>query len=164
MPLSFATSELIALSLESVLYGTFRPPGASSPQPLISLLRFSYQACTVPSLRGASRCSTTSGGGAEGGTTASSLSRSLSSSLSLGFVFLLRRSYLPFIPLQHLVLDIVRLYLAFQGSETADAADLYFDRVTSALSVVKTSVYLAETVVSDLFIVRISASSYLASY
>ena len=42
--------------------------------------------------------------------------------------------------------------------------DLYFDRVTSLLSVVKTSVYLAETIVSDLFIVRTSASSSRALY
>jgi hypothetical protein len=73
------------------------------------------------------------------------------------------RWYFPFILPQHLVLDIVRLYLAFQGGETTDAADLYFDRVTSALSVVKTSIYLAETVVSDLFIVRISVFSYRTS-
>ena len=63
-----------------------------------------------------------------------------------------------FIPLQHLVLDIVRLYLAFEKSETDQGADLYFIRVTAPLSVVKTSIYLAETVVSDLFIVRASKS------
>ena len=67
-------------------------------------------------------------------------------------------------PIQHLVLDIVRLYLAFQGSETEHGADLYFDRVTSSLSIVKTSVYLAETIVSDLFIVCTQASSSRALY
>ncbi len=57
-------------------------------------------------------------------------------------------------PLQHLVLDIIRLYIAFHGSETDDGADLFYLRVTSVTSLMKTSVYLAETVVSDLFIVR----------
>jgi hypothetical protein len=58
-------------------------------------------------------------------------------------------------PPQHLVLDIVRLYIAFNGSETDQGADQYYVRVTSTTSLVKTSVYLVETVVSDLFIVRL---------
>jgi hypothetical protein len=58
-------------------------------------------------------------------------------------------------PSQHLVIDLVRLYIAFHGSETEEGADLYYIRVTSTMSLIKTSVYLAETIVSDLFIVRI---------
>jgi hypothetical protein len=58
-------------------------------------------------------------------------------------------------PPQHLVLDVVRLYIAFHGSETDQGADSYFLRVTSTTSIIKTSVYLAETIVSDLFIVRL---------
>jgi hypothetical protein len=58
-------------------------------------------------------------------------------------------------PPQHLVLDIVRLYIAFNGSETDQGADQYYVRVTSTTSIVKTSVYLVETIVSDLFIVRL---------
>lgn len=52
-------------------------------------------------------------------------------------------------------MDIARLYFAFRGSETVDEADAYFAHVTSTSSLLKTSVYLAETIVSDLFIVRI---------
>ena len=57
-------------------------------------------------------------------------------------------------PIQHLVVDIVRLYIAYHKSETDDGADLYYLRVTSMTSIMKTSIYLGETVVSDLFIVR----------
>lgn len=68
----------------------------------------------------------------------------------------LRRFHFPFIPApQHLVMDISRLYFAFRGSETVDEADAYYAHVTSTSSLIKTSVYLAETIVSDLFIVRI---------
>ena len=120
------------------------------------------QDCTFPSSRRASRSSTTSDGEGVGETTASSWSRSLSSPSLLGFVPPLCltttcHSY----PLQHLVTDIVRLYIAFEKSETDQGADLYFIRVTAPLSVVKTSIYLAETVVSDMFIV--CASKYLSS-
>jgi hypothetical protein len=62
-------------------------------------------------------------------------------------------------PPQHLILDSVRLYLAFNGSETVQGADLYYEQVTSPTSIIKTSVYLAETIVSDLFIVRPSPLS-----
>ena len=58
-------------------------------------------------------------------------------------------------PLQHLIVDIIRLYIAFHQSETDEGADLYYFRVTSMASLMKTSVYLAETVISDLFIVRL---------
>ncbi|KAI0040855.1 hypothetical protein FA95DRAFT_809781 [Auriscalpium vulgare] len=52
----------------------------------------------------------------------------------------------------HEVIDAVRLVLSFQHSETSTGADLYYAQVTSTLSVLKTAVYLVETVVSDLFI------------
>jgi hypothetical protein len=69
-------------------------------------------------------------------------------------------SFLP----QHLVLDIVRIYIAFHKSETDQGADSYYFRVTSTTSIMKTSIYLMETVVSDLFIVRTYPSSPFALY
>jgi hypothetical protein len=62
---------------------------------------------------------------------------------------------------QHQIIDAIRLYFAYQGSRADDSADLYYDNVTSMLSIMKTSVFLAETVVSDLFIVRLSISPFL---
>ena len=56
---------------------------------------------------------------------------------------------------QHLVIDVVRLYIAFHKSETEQGAELFYIRVTSMTSIMKTSVYLVETIVSDLFIVRV---------
>jgi hypothetical protein len=58
-------------------------------------------------------------------------------------------------PLQHLVIDIIRLYIAFHKSETDQGADLFYIHVASMTSIMKTSVYLVETIVSDLFIVRL---------
>jgi len=52
----------------------------------------------------------------------------------------------------HEVLDAFRLYTAFKDSETDNGADLYYFSVASVLSVMKTSVYLVETLASDLFI------------
>lgn len=44
----------------------------------------------------------------------------------------------------------------YQRSQTNDGADKYYLDVTSTLSLVKTSVYLVETAVSDLFLVSLS--------
>ena len=44
--------------------------------------------------------------------------------------------------------------MAYKTSETDTGADLYYFNVTSMLSIMKTSVYLVETLASDLFIVR----------
>jgi hypothetical protein len=52
----------------------------------------------------------------------------------------------------HQVIDALRLYMAYKDSETDKGADLYYFNVTSMLSVMKTSVYLIETLASDLFI------------
>lgn len=65
---------------------------------------------------------------------------------------------------QHVVIDLTRLYIAFNGNETAEGADLYYDRVTSGMSLLKTSIYLTETIVSDLFIVSICPFSRCALY
>lgn len=54
--------------------------------------------------------------------------------------------------------------MAFNGNETADGADLYYVHVTSATSLLKTSIYLTETIVSDLFIVCICPFSRFALY
>ena len=70
---------------------------------------------------------------------------------SLGPLF--TPSFLP----QHQIIDAIRLYFAYQGAQVQDSADLYYDNVTSMLSIMKTSVFLVETVVSDLFIVRLSS-------
>jgi hypothetical protein len=52
----------------------------------------------------------------------------------------------------HEAIDALRLYMAYKDSETDHGADLYYFNVTSMLSVMKTSVYLVETLASDLFI------------
>ena len=70
---------------------------------------------------------------------------------SLGPLF--TPSFLP----QHQIIDAIRLYFAYQGAQVQDSADLYYDNVTSMLSIMKTSVFLVETVVSDLFIVRLKS-------
>ncbi|KAH9990778.1 hypothetical protein BJV77DRAFT_1011183 [Russula vinacea] len=113
MALTFARSELIALGLESVLYGLYVSLFASCVKVLYNKRR-------------------RRGGGNY---------RLILVSLTL-FALIT----------WHLVTDIVRLYIAFEKSETDQGADLYFIRVTAPLSVVKTSIYLAETVVSDMFI------------
>ncbi|KAN0127752.1 hypothetical protein V8E53_014412 [Lactarius tabidus] len=52
----------------------------------------------------------------------------------------------------HQSIDVLRLYIAYKDSETDQSADQYYFDVTSMLSIMKTSVYLVETLVSDLFI------------
>ncbi|KAI0313225.1 hypothetical protein OF83DRAFT_1142358 [Amylostereum chailletii] len=52
----------------------------------------------------------------------------------------------------HEVMDTYRLVTAFSISETTGGADLYFADISSALGVLKTSIYLAITAVSDLLI------------
>src|SRR6266404_4438532 len=86
MPLTFSSSELIALSLESVLYGA--PPLVIPLSSRSSLThRSHHQGSMSPCLPDASASSTTSDGEGEvEGTTASSWSRSPFSSSSHGFV------------------------------------------------------------------------------
>ncbi|KAI0280918.1 hypothetical protein BGY98DRAFT_914040 [Russula aff. rugulosa BPL654] len=113
MALSFATSEIVALSLEAVLYGFYVSLFASCVSVLYTKRRRrsgnNYRLILV------------------------------SATLFLLITW-------------HLVLDIVRLYIAFHKSETDQGADLFYINVTSMTSLMKTSVYLAETIVSDLFI------------
>ncbi|KAI9454180.1 hypothetical protein F5148DRAFT_985216 [Russula earlei] len=113
MALSFASSELVALCLESILYGVYVVLFAECIKVLYHKRRRSaggnYRLIAVSSV-----------------------------------LFILIT--------WHEVLDAVRLYHAYRGSQTDRAADLYYVNVTSMLSVMKTSVYLAETIVSDLFI------------
>jgi hypothetical protein len=63
-------------------------------------------------------------------------------------------------PLQHLILGLIRVHVAY-ASEADEGATIYYERVTSMMSVMKTAVYLAGTIVSDLFIVRIFKSFFL---
>ncbi len=48
--------------------------------------------------------------------------------------------------------------MAYKAGETEASADIYFANLTSVLSVMKTALYLVETIVSDLFIVRLLIS------
>ena len=166
MALTFARSELIALGLESVLYGA--PPfllfalGVSLSHPVLIPPGSSCRTVRFP-LRvvrqGPLQQATAKGWGKlppHPGLAHSLRPHNLGSYPPLCLTTTCH-SY----PLQHLVTDIVRLYIAFEKSETDQGADLYFIRVTAPLSVVKTSIYLAETVVSDMFIV--CASKYLSS-
>ncbi|KAJ7087131.1 hypothetical protein C8R44DRAFT_820355 [Mycena epipterygia] len=50
----------------------------------------------------------------------------------------------------HLVIDIIRLSFAYQHVTTLEA-DIYYSNLPSALSIIKTGVYVAITVVSDAF-------------
>ncbi|KAH9167706.1 hypothetical protein EDB89DRAFT_111322 [Lactarius sanguifluus] len=52
----------------------------------------------------------------------------------------------------HEIIDAIRLYMAYKQSQTNTGADLYYAHAASLLSVMKTAVYLAETLASDLFI------------
>ncbi|KAH9055687.1 hypothetical protein EDB87DRAFT_1761350 [Lactarius vividus] len=52
----------------------------------------------------------------------------------------------------HEIIDAIRLYMAYKGSETSTGADVYYLHVASMLSLMKTSLYLVETLASDLFI------------
>jgi hypothetical protein len=57
---------------------------------------------------------------------------------------------------QHVILNVICLYIAFwHGNETDEGADPDYIRVTSTKSIIKikTSVYVVETIVSDLFII-----------
>jgi len=46
--------------------------------------------------------------------------------------------------------------MAYQRSQSSSDADIYYANVTSMLSIMKTAVFLVETVVSDMFIVSLS--------
>jgi len=52
----------------------------------------------------------------------------------------------------HEIIDAIRLFMAYKNSESNKGADLFYFNVTSTLSIMKTSVYLVETLASDLFI------------
>ena len=57
---------------------------------------------------------------------------------------------------QHEITDAVRLVYAFKHSQQEIGGDLYYANVASALSLVKTSVYLVVTILFDGFIVGFS--------
>ncbi|KAH9963626.1 hypothetical protein BC827DRAFT_1128719 [Russula dissimulans] len=113
MALTFGSSELLALFLESVLYGMYFVLFADCIRVLYNKRRRK------------------SGGN----------HRLLAVSCTL-FVLIT----------WHEILDCYRVYRAFGVNQTEQGADRYFVQVTAMLSVMKTSIYLAETVVSDLFI------------
>lgn len=161
MPLTFASSELLALGLESAFYG----PSLSSP-PSDHFLTHRFFRVLCLSVCGVRR-------------------RPLQQAAAKGWGELpphpglgdpLRPHNIGSSPpcvdhtlfhsftSQHLVIDLSRLYIAFNGSETDQGADLYYFRVTSMMSLLKTSVYLTETIVSDLFIVSICSFSRCALY
>jgi hypothetical protein len=111
--LSFSSSELIALGLESVLYGVYLVLFAGCIKVLINKRR-----------------------------------RRAGGNVRLVLI----SSTLFVLITWHEILDIVRLFMAFKTSESDQGADLYYFNVTSMLSVMKTSLYLVETLASDLFI------------
>ncbi|KAI0065682.1 hypothetical protein BV25DRAFT_1582929 [Artomyces pyxidatus] len=51
----------------------------------------------------------------------------------------------------HEVVDAVRLIISFQQNQTTEGADLYLSQTTQPISLIPTSVYLLETIVSDVF-------------
>lgn len=54
----------------------------------------------------------------------------------------------------HMITDAVRVVFAFKGSEAPVGGDLYYANVSSALSLIKTSVYLLITILFDAFILH----------
>ncbi|KAH9970118.1 hypothetical protein BGW80DRAFT_1333510 [Lactifluus volemus] len=102
MALSFASSEIIALCLESVLYGIY----------------FVLFLACIKVLIGKRR-------------------RRSSGNYRLVIV----SSVLFVLITWHEILDAVRLFLAYRGSETDQGADLYYSRVTAMPSVMKTALY-----------------------
>lgn len=111
--ISFSSSELLALSFESVLYGVYLVLFVGCIKVLISKRR------------------RRSGGNIR---------------------LVLISSTLFVLITWHEIIDAIRLYMAYKRSETNTGADLYYAHVASILSVMKTSVYLVETLASDLFI------------
>lgn len=57
---------------------------------------------------------------------------------------------------QHVITDAVRTIYAFKRDQVPIGPDLYFANVASALSLIKTSLYLIITVIFDAFIVSFS--------
>jgi len=113
MAIGFASSELIALVLESIFYGMYFALFAECVKVLCHKRR------------------RTAGGN----------HRLILVSVSL-FILIT----------WHQIVDAIRLYYAYQKSGSAEGADQYYSRVTAVLSIMKTSIYLAETAVSDMFI------------
>ncbi|KAI9435628.1 hypothetical protein BJY52DRAFT_695884 [Lactarius psammicola] len=111
--ISFSSSELLALCLESVLYGVYLVLFVGCIKVLISKRR-----------------------------------RRAGGNVRL----ILVSSTLFVLITWHEIVDAIRIYMAYKGSETNIGADLYYANVTSLLSLMKTSVYLVETLASDLFI------------
>ena len=60
---------------------------------------------------------------------------------------------------QHILTDGIRLVYAFKRDNEPNGPDLYYANVASALSLIKTSLYLITTILFDAFIV--SSPSYL---
>ena len=54
---------------------------------------------------------------------------------------------------QHVLTDAVRLIYAFKRDTVVAGPDLYYANVASALSLIKTSLYLITTIIFDAFIV-----------
>ena len=57
---------------------------------------------------------------------------------------------------QHEVIDSICLYVAYQGSTTNGSPNEYYVNLKSVLGLTKTSVYLVEMAISDLFLVGLS--------
>jgi hypothetical protein len=59
---------------------------------------------------------------------------------------------------KHMAIDIVRLYMAYQHPTTLEA-DIYYSNNPAVLSVMKTAVYLAMTLIWDAFMVSETAKT-----
>lgn len=62
----------------------------------------------------------------------------------------------PPFPRQHVITDAVRTVYAFKRDQVPLGPDLYYANVASAMSLIKTSLYLIITVIFDAFIVSFS--------
>jgi hypothetical protein len=62
----------------------------------------------------------------------------------------------PPFPRQHVITDGIRTVYAFKRDQVPLGPDLYYANVASALSLIKTSLYLVITIIFDAFIVSFS--------
>jgi hypothetical protein len=69
----------------------------------------------------------------------------------------------PPFPRQHVLTDMVRTVYAFKKDQVPLGPDLYYANVASALSLVKTALYLVITVIFDSFIVSVVSNAFFGA-